>query len=71
MTRRPETPEIPMGETPVDDRTLRLNEAAIIDVRREVASAVQDIDRALVRLREVLDTRLPELRHDDDPEESA
>lgn len=51
-----------------DDRTLRLNEAAIGDVRREVASAVDGIDQALARLREVLDTRLPELRQ---PEEGG
>lgn len=56
-------------DVPVEDRTLRLNEAAIGAVRREVASAVQDIDRALARLREVLDTRLPELRRD--PEEGS
>lgn len=59
-------PHIPPD--PVVDRELRRNEVAIIDVRREVAAAVNDIDAALARLREVLDTRLPELRQ---PEEGG
>jgi hypothetical protein len=49
-------------EPPVDDRVLELNEAAISVVRREVAAAVADIDRAARRLRQVLEERLPELR---------
>lgn len=50
-------------EPPVaDDRILNLNEMAISNVRREVAAAVADIDQALDRLRQVLDTRLPDLR---------
>lgn len=62
MTDTPATPEAPMDVEPAADRTLRLNEVAIVDVRRDVAAAVKDIDRALTLLREVLDTRLPELR---------
>lgn len=45
-----------------NDRILNLNEAAISTVRAEVADAVADIDRALLKLRQVLDERLPELR---------
>lgn len=45
-----------------NDRVLNINEAAISTVRAEVADAVNDIDRALLRLRQVLDERLPELR---------
>lgn len=57
--------------TAVDDRTLRLNEAAIGDVRREVSAAVSEIDGALDRLREVLDSRLGELRLPDNPIEGG
>jgi hypothetical protein len=63
MTETPDAGEAPVDETKAqDDRTLRRNEVAIVDVRSEVASAVEEIDRALDRLREVLTTRLPELR---------
>jgi hypothetical protein len=65
-------PNDPEGHVDKDrepnDRILRVNEAAIGDVRRQVASAVSEIDRALTRLREVLDTRLPELRRPDSPD---
>lgn len=63
-------PEMSTDDVP-DDRTLRVNEEAISGVRREVASAVLDIDRALIRLREVLDTKLPELRATDDNAEEG
>lgn len=55
----------------LDDRTLRLNEAAIGDVRSEVSAAVSEIDGALDRLREVLDSRLGELRLPDNPIEGG
>lgn len=65
MTGGPEAPEALVDKAPGDDRTLRGNEDAIGDLRRQVAAAVEDIARAAARLREVLDTRLPELRQDD------